>query len=158
MIQYYLKARFHYNKDQFAELLLISAIAGAVSQVHSNILGYGCALVSWKLTGTLKFLLTIFCTYLFQELHYTEFSMQLLLMPMLAPLLGEQKLLSIGLFACWTHVIFFCTFSFIICFHSFMIYYVFIFIENFLVTELLFKLLQIFLYALSWSSWVLLWN
>ncbi|KAJ8629188.1 hypothetical protein MRB53_022511 [Persea americana] len=68
---YYLKARFHYNKDQFAELLLISAIAGAVSQ--------------------------------------------LLLMPMLAPLLGEQKLLSIGLFACWTHI---------------------------------------FLYALSWSSWV----
>ncbi|MQL84777.1 hypothetical protein Taro_017296 [Colocasia esculenta] len=30
---YYLKARFHFNKDQFADLLLIAGTAGAISQV-----------------------------------------------------------------------------------------------------------------------------
>ncbi|CAA6663248.1 unnamed protein product [Spirodela intermedia] len=59
-LMYYLKARFHFNKDQFADLLLIAGTAGAVSQ--------------------------------------------LLLMPILGPSVGEEKLLSIGLFASCTHI------------------------------------------------------
>ncbi|TYH30759.1 hypothetical protein ES288_A01G120200v1 [Gossypium darwinii] len=58
---YYLKARFHFNKDQFADLMVITGIAGTVSQ--------------------------------------------LLLMPILAPVLGEAKLLSIGLFFNCAHMI-----------------------------------------------------
>ncbi|XP_058098363.1 uncharacterized protein LOC131243207 isoform X2 [Magnolia sinica] len=57
---FYLKAQFHFNKDQFADLLLIVGVAGAISQ--------------------------------------------LLLMPLLAPTLGEEKLLRIGLLACCGHV------------------------------------------------------
>lgn len=57
---YYLKAQFHYNKNQFADLLLISGFAGAISQ--------------------------------------------LFLMPILAPILKEERLLSIGLLASWTHI------------------------------------------------------
>ncbi|XP_052192481.1 uncharacterized protein LOC127801406 isoform X2 [Diospyros lotus] len=50
---YFFKAEFHYNKDQFADLMLIGGVAGTVSQ--------------------------------------------LLFMPMLAPIVGEEKLLSLGL-------------------------------------------------------------
>ncbi|XP_043708781.1 tetracycline resistance protein, class A-like [Telopea speciosissima] len=57
---YFLKARFHFSKDQFADLLLISGFAGAISQ--------------------------------------------LVLMPILVPFLGEEKLLMIGLFASCTHM------------------------------------------------------
>lgn len=54
---YFLKAQFHFDKTQFADLLIISGIAGSVSQI--------------------------------------------LLMPILAPAFGEEKLLSIGLcFGC----------------------------------------------------------
>ncbi|XP_031268621.1 uncharacterized protein LOC116127089 [Pistacia vera] len=52
---YFLKAQFHFNKNQFADLMLILGVAGMVSQ--------------------------------------------LLFMPFLAPIIGERKLLSIGLFA-----------------------------------------------------------
>lgn len=31
--QYYLKAQFHFNKNQFADLMVISGIAGTISQV-----------------------------------------------------------------------------------------------------------------------------
>ncbi|XP_068309727.1 uncharacterized protein [Pyrus communis] len=56
-MMYYLKAHFHFNKDQFADLMVISGVAGTVSQ--------------------------------------------LVLMPLLAPALGEERLLSIGLiFSC----------------------------------------------------------
>ncbi|OVA15972.1 Tetracycline resistance protein [Macleaya cordata] len=68
---FYLKARFHFNKDQFADILLIVGVAGAISQ--------------------------------------------LLLMPILAPNLGEEKLLRIGLLAGCAHI---------------------------------------FLYSISWASWV----
>ncbi|KAL5144350.1 Hippocampus abundant transcript-like protein 1 [Glycine soja] len=51
---YFLKAQFHFDKNQFADLMVISGIAGTVSQ--------------------------------------------LLLMPILAPILGEARLLSVGLF------------------------------------------------------------
>ncbi|GMP37429.1 hypothetical protein CsSME_00009114 [Camellia sinensis var. sinensis] len=51
---YFFKSRFHFNKDQFADLLLINGIAGTISQ--------------------------------------------LLFMPMLAPVIGEEKLLSTALF------------------------------------------------------------
>lgn len=60
-MQYYLKARFHFNKDQFADIILIIGVAGAVSQ--------------------------------------------LLLMPMLVPAIGEEKLLSIGLFVGCTNIL-----------------------------------------------------
>ncbi|KAF6135655.1 hypothetical protein GIB67_028226 [Kingdonia uniflora] len=52
---YFLKAQFHFNKDEFADLLLIAGVAGAISQ--------------------------------------------LLLMPVLTPQLGEERLLRIGLLA-----------------------------------------------------------
>ncbi|CAN4094034.1 unnamed protein product [Withania somnifera] len=57
---YFLKAQFHFNKTQFADLLIISGIAGSISQ--------------------------------------------LLLMPILAPAFGEEKLLSIGLFFSCLHM------------------------------------------------------
>ncbi|XAR61601.1 hypothetical protein NMG60_11016066 [Bertholletia excelsa] len=53
-LMYYLKASFHFNKDQFADLMVISGITGTISQM--------------------------------------------LLMPILAPVIGEERLLSIGLF------------------------------------------------------------
>ncbi|GLT46505.1 hypothetical protein SLA2020_202520 [Shorea laevis] len=59
-ILYYLKARFHFNKDQFADLMVISGIAGTISQM--------------------------------------------LLMPILAPAIGEDRLLSIGLFFASAHM------------------------------------------------------
>ncbi|KAK4390852.1 Hippocampus abundant transcript-like protein 1 [Sesamum angolense] len=51
-LMYYLKAQFHFNKDQFADLMIIAGIAGSVSQ--------------------------------------------LILMPILTPLMGEEKMLSVG--------------------------------------------------------------
>ncbi|URE08100.1 Major Facilitator Superfamily [Musa troglodytarum] len=57
---YYLKAQFHFNKDQFADLLLIAGGAGAFSQ--------------------------------------------LLLMPSLAPAIGEERLLNVGLLASCAHI------------------------------------------------------
>lgn len=59
-MQYFLKAQFHFNKDQFADLMTIAGIAGAVSQ--------------------------------------------LILMPLLTPLMGEEKMLSVGLFFACAHV------------------------------------------------------
>lgn len=32
-MQYFLKAQFHFNKDQFADLMLIVGVAGMFSQV-----------------------------------------------------------------------------------------------------------------------------
>ncbi|KAJ3689768.1 hypothetical protein LUZ61_018932 [Rhynchospora tenuis] len=57
---YYLKARFHFSKDQFADLLLIIGVVGTFSQ--------------------------------------------LTLMPLLAPRIGEEKLLTVGLLASCAHV------------------------------------------------------
>lgn len=57
---YYLKAQFQFDKDQFADLMIIGGAAGSISQ--------------------------------------------LVLMPLLAPFLGEQKLLSIGLFFGCAHM------------------------------------------------------
>ncbi|PSS17981.1 Hippocampus abundant transcript 1 protein [Actinidia chinensis var. chinensis] len=62
-LMYYLKACFHFNKDQFADLMVIMGIAGTISQM--------------------------------------------LLMPMLAPVIGEEKLLSIGLFFSCAHMLFY---------------------------------------------------
>ncbi|KAF9683191.1 hypothetical protein SADUNF_Sadunf05G0186800 [Salix dunnii] len=59
-LMYYLKARFHFNKDQFADLMVISGIAGTISQ--------------------------------------------LVLMPILAPALGEARLLAVGLLFTCVHV------------------------------------------------------
>ncbi|GAV90784.1 MFS_1 domain-containing protein [Cephalotus follicularis] len=58
---YFLKARFHFNKDQFADLLLIAGVAGTISQ--------------------------------------------LLIMPLLAPIMGEEKLLSLALLVGWTNML-----------------------------------------------------
>ncbi|CBI18912.3 hypothetical protein VitviT2T_026973 [Vitis vinifera] len=59
-LMYYLKARFHFNKHQFADLMMISGIAGTISQ--------------------------------------------LVLMPILAPTIGEEKLLAIGLLFSCSHM------------------------------------------------------
>ncbi|KAK9944228.1 hypothetical protein M0R45_009806 [Rubus argutus] len=53
-VLYFLKARFHFNKDQFADILLIVGITGAISQM--------------------------------------------IFLPIFAPTIGEEKMLSIGLF------------------------------------------------------------
>lgn len=58
---YYLKACFHFDKDQFADLMVVSGIAGTVSQM--------------------------------------------LLMPLLAPILGDEKLLSIGIIFSCAHMV-----------------------------------------------------
>lgn len=62
-LMYYLKARFQFNKDQFADLMVISGIAGTISQ--------------------------------------------LVFMPILTTAIGEEKLLSIGLFFNFAHMILF---------------------------------------------------
>lgn len=36
-MQYYLKAKFHFNKDQFADLMIIVGAAGSISQVENNV-------------------------------------------------------------------------------------------------------------------------
>ncbi|OMP11291.1 Major facilitator superfamily, partial [Corchorus capsularis] len=59
-LMYYLKAKFHYNKNQFADLMVITGVAGTVSQ--------------------------------------------LILMPLLAPVVGEERLLSVGLFFSCAHM------------------------------------------------------
>lgn len=49
-MQYFLKAKFHYDKDQFADLLLIVGIAGALSQVNVAFAhAYGNTFLSGKL-------------------------------------------------------------------------------------------------------------
>ncbi|KAL6511904.1 hypothetical protein OROGR_021501 [Orobanche gracilis] len=60
-LMYYLKAQFHFNKDQFADLMIIAGIAGSISQ--------------------------------------------LILMPLLTPLMGEEKMLSVGLFFSCAHMV-----------------------------------------------------
>ncbi|PIN01374.1 putative transporter ADD1 (major facilitator superfamily) [Handroanthus impetiginosus] len=60
-LMYYLKAQFHFNKDQFADLMIIAGIAGSISQ--------------------------------------------LILMPIVTPLVGEEKMLSIGLLFSCAHMI-----------------------------------------------------
>ncbi|KAL3639009.1 hypothetical protein CASFOL_016916 [Castilleja foliolosa] len=60
-LMYYLKAQFHFNKDQFADLMIIGGIAGSISQ--------------------------------------------LILMPILTPLMGEEKMLSLGLFFTCAHMV-----------------------------------------------------
>ncbi|KAJ7957922.1 Hippocampus abundant transcript-like protein 1 [Quillaja saponaria] len=59
-IMYYLKAKFHFDKNQFADLMVISGVAGTISQ--------------------------------------------LLFMPILAPAIGEARLLSVGLLFSGLHV------------------------------------------------------
>ncbi|KAL7117606.1 hypothetical protein ACP275_03G081800 [Erythranthe tilingii] len=60
-LMYYLKAQFHFNKNQFADLMIIAGMAGSISQ--------------------------------------------LILMPILTPLMGEEKMLSLGLFFSCAHMI-----------------------------------------------------
>ncbi|KAL1542862.1 hippocampus abundant transcript 1 protein isoform X1 [Salvia divinorum] len=60
-LTYYLKAEFHFNKDQFADLLIIYGIAAVVSQI--------------------------------------------IIMPLLIPLMGEEKMLSVGLFFAFAHML-----------------------------------------------------
>ncbi|KAG8364433.1 hypothetical protein BUALT_Bualt19G0128300 [Buddleja alternifolia] len=62
-LMYYLKARFHFQKDQFAEILLITYIGATISNM--------------------------------------------ILMPILGPLLGEETLLCIGLFAGFLNMLFY---------------------------------------------------
>lgn len=59
-ILYYLRSTFHFNKDQFADLMIIAGFGGIISQM--------------------------------------------ILMPMLAPVIAEEKLLSIGLFFACAHM------------------------------------------------------
>ncbi|KZV20109.1 hippocampus abundant transcript-like protein 1-like [Dorcoceras hygrometricum] len=60
-LMYCLKAQFHFNKDQFADLLIISGIAGSISQ--------------------------------------------LIIMPVFCPFVGEARLLPIGLFFTFAHIL-----------------------------------------------------
>ncbi|CAA0812450.1 Major facilitator superfamily protein [Striga hermonthica] len=60
-LMYYLKAQFHFNKDEFADLMIIVGIGGSISQ--------------------------------------------LIVMPLLTPLIGEEKMLSVGLFFGCAHMV-----------------------------------------------------
>ncbi|KAH7574833.1 hypothetical protein JRO89_XS02G0010300 [Xanthoceras sorbifolium] len=70
---YFLKARFHFNKDQFADLMLISGIAATVSQASTGIPNFR------------------------DFVSFNVHNDKLLFMPLLTPIIGEKKLLSIGL-------------------------------------------------------------
>ncbi|XP_047328935.1 hippocampus abundant transcript 1 protein [Impatiens glandulifera] len=59
-LMYYLKACFHFNKNQFADLMVIAGVAGTIAQM--------------------------------------------LLMPVLVPAIGEERLLSVGLFFGFLHI------------------------------------------------------
>lgn len=91
MLQYYLKARFHFNKQQFADLMMISGIAGTISQV---LLDYLLAFLSLCFLFLLPFNLYM----------KMEAILQLVLMPILAPSIREEKLLSLGLLFSFSHV------------------------------------------------------
>lgn len=84
--QYYLKAKFHFNKDQFADLMIIVGASGSISQV----------IIKMQTFERLVFF-TLF------NLQRNVIS-QLLFMPVLVPALKEERLLSIGLFFGCAHV------------------------------------------------------
>ncbi|XP_022140285.1 uncharacterized protein LOC111010991 isoform X1 [Momordica charantia] len=90
-LMYFLKARFHFDKNQFADLMMIDGVAGATSQVSfTNGNSYN---PYYLLQDSLWPLLFQICAIL-----------QLLLMPLLAPAIRQEKLLSIGLLASFTSV------------------------------------------------------
>ncbi|CAK9178377.1 unnamed protein product [Ilex paraguariensis] len=60
-LMFFLKAQFHFDKDQFADLMIINGVAGTISQM--------------------------------------------VLMPLLVPLIGEEKLLATGLFFSCIHIV-----------------------------------------------------
>lgn len=101
--QYYLKARFHFNKDQFADLMVISGVAGTISQVFSYT-AFDSILINVQYCFLLFLWLTLFDIYILFLVYLILCYVQLLLMPLLAPILGEEKLLSIGLVFNFSHV------------------------------------------------------
>lgn len=54
-MQYYLKARFHFNKNQFADLMLIAGIISTISQV--------CFIDAWYISHTTRFLIFVLFLY-----------------------------------------------------------------------------------------------
>lgn len=97
-MQYYLKAQFHFNKNQFADLMIINGIAGSVSQVnftmHFHYMQFVILCMFLCFFITYKLLMDFGCAILHQ----------LIIMPVLTPLLGEEKMLSLGLFFSFAHV------------------------------------------------------
>lgn len=111
-MQYFLKARFHYNKNQYADLMLIVAVAGTISQVSlffdilpSTFCYVICSApssFSFHLRELLISLLFFWppCVFLLKTWKF----LQLIFMPILVPVIGEEKLLSIGLLMGFTNV------------------------------------------------------
>jgi hypothetical protein len=107
-MQYFLKARFHFNKNQYADLMLIVAVAGTISQVSLSFdilpstFGYPISSFSFHLRDLLISLLFFWmpCVFLLKTWKF----LQLIFMPILVPVIGEEKLLSIGLLMGFTNV------------------------------------------------------
>lgn len=100
-MQYYLKARFQYNKNQFADLMMISGIGATLTQVcHSpsinHFVEFDCSLTYST------FSISLYFDGRLEMLHFNWSCncnfVQLFLMPILVPAVGEEKLLTTGLF------------------------------------------------------------
>ena len=105
-MQYYLKARFHFNKNEFADLMLIAGVVATISQVY--MLGINIVV------GTFLMLFDSLIFFCFPYFHFVFWIsnnldsvymlilicfwiLQLFLMPLLVSPLGDGRLLSIGL-------------------------------------------------------------
>jgi hypothetical protein len=106
LLQYYLKARFHFNKDQFADLMVISGIAGTISQVCQRLVCLIVICIPFVSNIALIPFIPIEKLKHGQKENNLKIKaiMQLLLMPKLVPAFGEEKLLSVGLFFGCAHV------------------------------------------------------
>ena len=95
-MQYFLKAQFHYTKNQYANLLLIIGITGSFSQVWVHLAIFTYVFNLWSI----MYLISLGAA----KAVYDLWSMQLTVMPLLAPRLGEQKLLVVALTGSCVHV------------------------------------------------------
>lgn len=88
-MQYFLKARFGFDKKQFADLLLLITIVGSISQVNIlRVIIYINLVFITKYLNNFYTLIDIYCLML----------SQLFVLPRFASTIGERKLLSTGLF------------------------------------------------------------
>jgi len=97
-VQYYLKARFRFDKDQFADLMVIVGVAGTASQVSPPV--YSTHFILY--CNHYSVFLEIFCRILL--IGIVKQTLQLLIMPLLVPAVGEERLLSLGLLFSCAHV------------------------------------------------------
>lgn len=103
ILQYFLKARFHFNKDQFADLMLIGGVAGAVSQACISVFNILFVAIFLLFLDSIS---SSYCNQVVLQIPFINFLgiLQLLFMPLIAPFIDERKLLSLGLFSACVNV------------------------------------------------------